>query len=382
MNISKFVVYTLSAVFAISLFGADASKKSAAELAKEYMKKDMATLKNLGEPKLGKNGQATFIVLPDTQTYTPRIKNQPVLDLMTSWIAYNAKRLNVKGVLCTGDIVEHNGTLATNFGELETDREMWNWVSHCYGRLDNKVPYILCTGNHDYGRKWYLNEKDYASRVSNFKDYFHPSRNLKNKESLVEVFYTREGIETLENAAYLLDIGGKWGQVVVITLEYAPRKETLEWACNFLQKSKTAKGRRAILLTHGFMDTKGQINGYFKNTYKMLVEKCPAIKLVVCGHFCENVTDFENTSVFKTFEREDDGTKFSAMMFNCQTIGGGFGGNGGDGWLRILEFQKDGKTIKASTYSPLFGFSPMTKNLAWRTAPYDMFEFELEAPEK
>jgi len=62
------------------------------------------------------------------------------------------------------------------------------------------------------------------------------------------------------------------------------------------------------------------------------------------------------------------------MMFNVQTLGGGWEGNGGDGWLRILEFIPDGKTVKISTYSPLFGISPSTKHLAHRTEAYDKFD--------
>ena len=63
------------------------------------------------------------------------------------------------------------------------------------------------------------------------------------------------------------------------------------------------------------------------------------------------------------------------MMFNIQYLGGG---NGGDGWLRLLEFLPDGKTIKASTYSPLFGISPMTKHLAHQTDPFCQFEMVVE----
>jgi hypothetical protein len=48
-------------------------------------------------------------------------------------------------------------------------------------------------------------------------------------------------------------------------------------------------------------------------------------------------------------------------------------GNGGDGWLRILEFLPDGQTIQIKTYSPLFGFSPSTKGMAWRKEKYDQF---------
>ena len=66
------------------------------------------------------------------------------------------------------------------------------------------------------------------------------------------------------------------------------------------------------------------------------------------------------------------------MMFNVQTLGGGWEGNGGDGWLRILEFLPDGKTVKVRTYSPLFGISNLTKHLAHRTGPYDRFDFVIE----
>ena len=61
------------------------------------------------------------------------------------------------------------------------------------------------------------------------------------------------------------------------------------------------------------------------------------------------------------------------MMFNAQTAGGGWHGNGGDGWLRIMEFMPDGKTIKVRTYSPFFGISPTTRQFAWRTDPWDEF---------
>ena len=35
----------------------------------------------------------------------------------------------------------------------------------------------------------------------------------------------------------------------------------------------------------------------------------------------------------------------------------------GDGWLRIMEFMPDGKTIKIKTFSPFFAISPQQKNM-------------------
>ena len=50
----------------------------------------------------------------------------------------------------------------------------------------------------------------------------------------------------------------------------------------------------------------------------------------------------------------------------------------GDGWLRILEFLPDGRTIKVRTYSPLFGISSLTKHLAHRTGTCDRFDMVIE----
>lgn len=44
---------------------------------------------------------------------------------------------------------------------------------------------------------------------------------------------------------------------------------------------------------------------------------------------------------------------------------------GGDGWLRIMEFMPDGKTIKIKTFSPFFAISPTTEKYAWRTEEFD-----------
>ena len=67
-----------------------------------------------------------------------------------------------------------------------------------------------------------------------------------------------------------------------------------------------------------------------------------------------------------------------SMILLGDPQGGGWEGNGGDGWLRILEFLPDGKTVKVSTYSPLFGISPATKHLAHRTGDIDQFDMIIE----
>ncbi len=50
-------------------------------------------------------GSSTMIVLGDPQGYIKYDLNQPLFELCTAWIADNAGRLNLKAVLCTGDLV-------------------------------------------------------------------------------------------------------------------------------------------------------------------------------------------------------------------------------------------------------------------------------------
>ena len=77
-------------------------------------------------------------------------------------------------------------------------------------------------------------------------------------------------------------------------------------------------------------------------------------------------------------DKNDAGITVPQMMFNVQALGGGWEGNGGDGWLRILEFKPDGNTVSIKTYSPLFGISPRTKHFAHRTGKIDLFDLILE----
>ncbi len=338
-------------------------KISVDELRAQRMEKDLKTLKDLGEPKLSNPNASTIILFGDTQTYTPKMQNQPVFDLMTAWVASRIDKLNIKGLLHTGDIVEHNGTLAKRAWN-QNAKQMWEWASHCFTRIDNRIPYILATGNHEYGRLWGGDKES-----SQFTTYFDPSRNYKNLEALVDTYTISKTRDRLDNAFYVLDIGGAWGKLYVMSLENDPSDAVISWANKFLEKYKN---ETVILLTHNYLNVDSSFSN--KKLWDKLVKKSPQIKLVICGHHCIRNTDFENSVAFRE-DINDDTKKVSSMMFDPQMIGCG---TGGDGWLRILELQPDGKTIKVNTYSPLFGFSPMTKHLAWRTAPYDKFDIILD----
>lgn len=320
----------------------------------------------------------SFILIGDPQGYTKYDINQPLFELTTAWCADNIDNLKVKGVLFTGDLVEQNENIVKNRHMLnQTSREMWEWVSHCLKRLDNKVPYIISTGNHEYG---YVRGDE---GFTHFPEYIPFERNSKWDGCVVETFPNREGKVSLENAAYEFS-DANWGKLLVVAAEWAPRDEVLNWVKGLSDKYKD---HTIIFMTHSFLmertaertaneDYKIQPRNYGQEIWDKLITKCPNIRLVICGHE-GHPGEFEDNVAYRV-DKNDFGKNVHQMMFNIQCLGGGWEGNGGDGWLRILEFMPDGKTIKVRTYSPLFGISPTTKQFAHRTGKCDQFDMVIE----
>ena len=343
-------------------------------------------------PKLLDEGSFSMIMVPDPQSYTKFAANQPLFDLQTAWIAQNINRLNIKAALFTGDMVEQNGKqisypLPNAYNGDQTGRQQWEAVSRALSRLDNRLPYVVAQGNHDIG---HITATD---RHSLAPEFIRPERNLKFEKCLVSTCPNWEGVHTMENSAYEF-IDKAWGKILVITFEFAPRDEAIEWAKQ-LTESEAYKEHKVIILTHSWLDTAGNRiakEGYTLSpcnwaeaVWQKLVYPSKNICLVLCGHTGAAPkidgdvakTNFKPTSSYRVDKAADD-RNIPQMMFNSQQGDGDWNGNGGDCWLRILEFKPDGKTISVRTFSPMFALSKLTQHLAWRTAEYDQYEIVIE----
>lgn len=73
------------------------------------MGQDRADRQQLDDP-----ASFSMILLGDPQGYIKYDINQPLFELQTAWIADNVDNLNIKAVLCTGDLVEQNDNLVRN----------------------------------------------------------------------------------------------------------------------------------------------------------------------------------------------------------------------------------------------------------------------------
>ena len=338
----------------------------------------VAAQKKYAAPALSTPGSWSMILLPDPQSYVKFGRNQPLLELMTAWVAENIEPLNIRMVLCTGDLVEQNEMINPSAPNgNQPSKTQWESVSRAFARLDGRVPYVTAAGNHDYG---YAN---ISRRHTNFNKYFPVDKNFRNQKLLREVLPNAEGIPTLENAAFeFTSPHGK--KFLVVSLEFAPRDTVLTWAAQVLQQEKY-KDHKVIVLTHSYLNAKNehivreaypiQEGNYGAAIWQKLVQPSRNIQLVLSGHI--GAPDDPKAHIGFRTDTNAGGKKVQQMAFNAQALGGGWHGNGGDGWLRILEFLPDGRTVKVKTFSPLFAISPATQSMAWRTEPHDEFTFLL-----
>ncbi len=331
-------------------------------------------------PSLDDPDSFSIILFGDPQSYVKYDFNQPLFEYMTAWTAAQKENLKVKTVLCTGDMVEQNDNLVSGGQRYkgwacgnQPSSLQWAAISRAFERLDGVYPYIVCTGNHDYGYDASEN------RLTRFPEFFDVSRNHRLwGRHLVSTFPNSVGKASLENAAFEF-FDKNWGKILIIALEFSPRDETLEWAKK-LCSSKNFMGHKVIILTHSLLTDKGNYtkDGYKvtynggEGIYKKLLSQCPNIKLAICGH-----TGGPSCMESRKVDKNAEGGKIEMMMFNPQAISG-WDGNGGDGWLRILEFKPDGKTISVKTYSPIFAFSKKTEQFAWDRSPKHQFDLVLE----
>lgn len=330
-------------------------------------------------PELGNPESWSMILLPDPQTYVKFERNQPILSLMMAWISENIEKLNIKLVLCTGDLVEQNDLINPDGkSSNQSSKAQWSAVSQAFDKLNGKVPYITATGNHDYG---YVSAEN---RKSKFNTYFPADKNPLNQKILKEVGTNVDGEPTLENACYEF-LSPKGKKYLVMSLEFAPRDSVLNWAGKVIAQKKY-KDHTIVLLTHSYLNSQNEhmvkegykLEGpnYGAAIFEKLVKPSTNIGLVMSGHI--GAPDNEKAHLGFRTDKNAAGKTVQQMTFNAQALGGGWMGNGGDGWLRILEFQPDGHTVSVRTFSPLFAISPKTNHLAWRKTIQDEFSFKLE----
>lgn len=295
-------------------------------------------------------GSSTLVILPDIQNYSTRYPG--LTQLQTQWIVDHKDKNNIVYVLQNGDVTNGN--------------RKWEWdrASRAFEILDGEVPYAIVPGNHDMGPGGRATD-----RTTLMNDYFPPSR-FKDWPTFGGTMEAGH----IENNYHLFEAGGKkW---LIIGLEWAPRDKALQWADHILRKHTD---RKALVFTHAYLyndstrydwAAKGKKQSWNPHAYRTpgsvndgeeiwnkLVKKHANVFMAMNGHVCGDGLGFQ-------VSQGDHGNPVNEMLvdYQVQKLGGG-------GWLRLLEFLPDGKTVQARSYSPLYG--------EYKTDPQNQFRFTL-----
>ncbi|NLE33599.1 MAG: hypothetical protein GX622_00685 [Bacteroidales bacterium] len=278
-----------------------------------------------------------IIILPDIQNYISVEAYTPYLEKIISCIlALDTYGFKIKAVIQVGDVTNYNTP-----GEWERARSL-------FSRFDYRIPYIMCTGNHDYGVNG-----DCSTRETLFSGYF----NYRNDSSLVASFER----DRFENTVFEVELFNR--PVHIYSLEFGPRDKVLTWADSV---AKANTGVMGILLTHAYMFKAEQrydfsVFHYEQNVspyafsfsmsekvndgeeiWQKLVRPNDIFRFVFSGH--KTSPDYLGTLISENTE----GNGCLQILFNTQDLP-----YGGEGWFQILEFHSDMRSASLKNYSVL-----------------------------
>jgi hypothetical protein len=248
----------------------------------------------------------TIIALPDTQYYSstyPAIFNN-----QTSWIVSNVEALNIV-------FVTHEGDIVNNYSSTT----QWQHANTSMSKLDNNVPWAVLPGNHDGAGP--------GQTTVNYNTYFDYNR--FNGKSWYGGAY--QNINT--NNYELFTAAGD--QFIIFHLQYAPSDSVLNWANNIIS---SYPNRRAIVTTHDYLLPTGARSGVGQKIWtKFIKPHANQIFLVLCGHAHAEAQRTDTVNGHNVYQ----------VLADYQSRP-----NGGNGWLRIMEFQPAISKILVETYSP------------------------------
>ena len=277
----------------------------------------------------------TLVVLPDTQYYSEQ--HPDLFDEQTAFISQYADTLRIRMVVHVGDLV--------NFGD---NRNQWDNARASLDLLDERIPFMLAPGNHDYddyddGRVTLMNEylpPEWFQAMDTFGGFFEPGRG--------------------ENSYHLLRAGGQdW---LLLALEFGPRPAVLDWARDVLDAHPD---HRAIVVTHAYLYFGGRYdwaehgemqmwNPYVYDRiygvpgqvsdgaemWREVVQPSGNTRLVLCGHVALNAWD-------RATDKNRGGHDVHQLLANYQSQQ-----LGGAAELRLLHFYPATGRIRVRTYSP------------------------------
>jgi hypothetical protein len=313
----------------------------------------------------------TIAVIPDTQNYSdyryqttspePFFMDQSAIFYrQMGYVASNAQSSggSIAFAIQLGDLVQNYATRPSE----------WAVAEKAVSILDDRLPFGLVPGNHDYDKGW-TDQTDKASRVdggSTYNSYFGPeSHHFKGKSWYGGSF--DGGLDSWST----FKAGG--ADFLFLGLELEPSDESLAWAQKVLDAHK---GMPTILVTHEYLcyaydyyapgtafrleDSyrKGMNRNTPQQIWDKLITKNKQVFMVLCGHNYDGGPNGESART----DADEAGFKVYQLLSDYQgrtEIQKKYGvedksNRGGDGWMRLMDFDLAKGEIHVKTYSTEF----------------------------
>jgi hypothetical protein len=277
----------------------------------------------------------TIVLVPDTQHYTDRFLDSNTYNKQMNWIVANKSAENIKFVISLGDITENDTHIE------------WNVARNAVTLLDNaKIPYSMVPGNHDYPGGGSFDNRN----SGNFNQYFGPQwYNTLDYQS----WYGGHMGQTNDNNYCFFEAGDL--KFMILSLEFAPRKEVLCWADQIIRNNRD---RRVIIATHCYQNADGAhkggcssgygiIGSSGKTIWKEFVRRHSNIFMVVSGH------------VTGSKYHQDTGVNGNVVHEILTDYQGELNVDKpyGNGWMKTLTFDPDEDRVSVKTFTVLSSFT-------------------------
>lgn len=358
----------------------------------------------------------TISVLPDTQFY-PRYASEKMGELyqklysgidpkydnpfktQTQWIAQNAKLLKMPFTIHLGDIVDQSWYYTSEkstpwsastdlvgngqIGNGQVTKE-WELASQAMQVLEAaQCPYSICAGNHDvgaidsdmqWGPDWGVGVTGFANndgyqdggshRVGLFEPYLQvfPAERAKRQATFggrhVSGFHEYHVFEAEGN------------KFLVLSMSWRASDDAIGWANQVIRANKTLP---VILVNHQLVgigsDGKTAADTAYSNyMWDKLIKDNDQIFMAVSGHYHGSCTSTKKNS---------RGNDVYLMVVDYQMAY-----MGGNGLMRMFEFDLTNKKIIASSFSPWVPLKPAATlnefDAAWLSDSNQSFTLDLD----
>lgn len=263
---------------------------------------------NKSFPILTNKKNYNFLFIPDTQKYSSQ--NPEIFNSQMNWISNNTKKNNIIMNTFVGDIVDSDS------------EKQWQNSLRAISLLDKKeIPYMMAAGNHDY------------AAGDPFLTHYGPQRFMNKK------YY--KGSAPSGYSSYAIVKAGSYEYLVLI-VDMKNLHKDLEWSKKVLERHKD---KPTILVSHDIIFPKvkddktiaaDSSNG--RLIWDELVKNHNQVFMTVNGHFY---------GIAHRVKQNSAGNDVIQMLVNYQT-----NYRGGNGWLRLVEFDEKKNVLLFRTYSP------------------------------